>query len=65
MQENGLNKFRTIVSEVSYFVGNPVVYLRHLFQVSRSMRKLLLLIIILLAILFTFDLVKSPSLERG
>ena len=24
MQENELNKFRTIVSEVSYFVGNPV-----------------------------------------
>ena len=24
MQENGLNKFRTIVSEVSSFVGNPV-----------------------------------------
>ena len=25
MQENGLKKFRTIVSEVSSFVGNPVV----------------------------------------
>ena len=24
MQENELNKFRTIVSEVSSFVGNPV-----------------------------------------
>ena len=25
MQENGLKKFRTIVSEVASFVGNPVV----------------------------------------
>ena len=24
MQENGLNKFRTVVSEVSSFVDNPV-----------------------------------------
>ena len=24
MQENVLNKFRTIVSEASFFVGNPV-----------------------------------------
>jgi len=24
MQQNGLNNFRTIVSEVSSFVGNPV-----------------------------------------
>ena len=24
MQENGLNKFRRIVSEVSFFVDNPV-----------------------------------------
>jgi len=24
MEENGLDKLRTIVSEVSYFVGNPV-----------------------------------------
>ena len=24
MQENGLNKFRTVVSKVSSFVGNPV-----------------------------------------
>ena len=24
MQENALNKFRTIVSEVSFIVGNPV-----------------------------------------
>ena len=24
MQENGLNKFRTIVSEVTSFVGDPV-----------------------------------------
>jgi len=26
MQEKGLNKFRTIVSEVSSFVANPVYY---------------------------------------
>ena len=30
MQENRLNKFSTIVSEVSFFVGNPVIYLHHL-----------------------------------
>ena len=27
MQENGLNRFRTIVSKVSSFVGNPVTHL--------------------------------------
>ena len=27
MQDNGLNKFQPIVSEVSSFVGNPVEYM--------------------------------------
>ena len=36
MQENGLNKFRTIFSEVSSFVGNPVYQIIQYYTVQFS-----------------------------